>query len=1000
MRSSNVDLTRALPFLFLALGFLAPDPASSFQPQEDPGGEAARLAVSLPILENSRLATFISSEPTRYELETATRGLAGQWEARWNRLTNTAHRLHGSGLALRPGGLANGAEVDQVSRAFVDEHPELAGVAARDLELVGIRHAARHWSAIYLQTHAGIPVEGARVDLVYTESGRLVLFGSDAYRVIDTPAIPVLGAEAALSAGSARLPAPKMAVAPELRILPVPSAVAGEEELKVIHHLAYKMTFETAEPLGRWVTWVDARSGTLLWRYDDIRYLEITGRVTADVEDPGYCDGATNMPLEDMRVNVSGVTSVFTNSNGDYSATVPNNSQRTVTATIQGLHVRVDNQGGPDASFSGMTTPGNPLNITWANAQPDERDVYEFTTRTYDFARTIDPTTPLGVLDGLLPANVSIPDVCNAFWNGSSINFFAEGGGCANTGRIGDVVAHEWGHGLSQNLYSPLLVPGDLGEGNSDVLAAHLTEIPIIGSGFNLGLCGVGIRDCNNNLRYPQDVAGQEIHAAGRVICGFDWHTRKNLEVLNPPIAHSHSDSLWYFTLAMFNPQDQAAQVEGYFILDDNDGNLANGTPHYGALCSGAERHGFPVPGPAAARPVNVSHSNLHTTTNTTSDYEVTATITSTGGPIDASETFLHYTLNGGSEVDVPMTPDVVPNEFHGFIPAQPSGTRVTYTITTRDVMGNPGAYPQQRCIPELPNGEVVFHVATSLDELEAESGWTVGAPGDNATTGIWTRVDPVGTSAQPEDDRTYDPGAMCFVTGQGMIGDGPGVADVDNGRTTLLSPVFDLTSFSSADLLYHRWYSNDQGATPLTDYWVVDVSNDGGVNWVNIENTNLPDASWREVRVSLNTVFGAPPNRLRVRYVAADLGAGSLIEAAVDEFMIFGNPVTSSVESPASPASLAPTRFALGQAVPNPFNPATSIRFELPERAALSLLVYDVRGRVVRVLADHASYEAGSHELLWDGLDDNRAPLPSGVYHVRMAGAGFVESQKVVMVK
>ncbi|MEM1423485.1 MAG: choice-of-anchor B family protein, partial [Planctomycetota bacterium] len=94
-------------------------------------------------------------------------------------------------------------------------------------------------------------------------------------------------------------------------------------------------------------------------------------------------------------------------------------------------------------------------------------------------------------------------------------------------------------------------------------------------------------------------------------------------------------------------------------------------------------------------------------------------------------------------------------------------------------------------------------------DELETDMGWSVGAPGDDATSGIWVRADPVGTAAQPEDDTTEDPGVLCWVTGNGPVGGGLGVNDVDNGTTTLLTPAIDMSGFDDPTVSYDRWYSN-----------------------------------------------------------------------------------------------------------------------------------------------------------------------------------------------
>src|SRR5690606_37789233 len=120
--------------------------------------------------------------------------------------------------------------------------------------------------------------------------------------------------------------------------------------------------------------------------------------------------------------------------------------------------------------------------------------------------------------------------------------------------------------------------------------------------------------------------------------------------------------------------------------------------------------------------------------------------------------------------------------------------------------------------------------------EGATNEGWAAGAPGDNASTGIWERGNPNGTSAQPEDDHTPPPGVKCWFTGQGTPGGSVGENDVDGGTTTLLSPVFAAAGLTTAEISYWRWYSNDEGASPNNDVFVVGISNNGGSNWVTVE--------------------------------------------------------------------------------------------------------------------------------------------------------------------
>lgn len=172
-------------------------------------------------------------------------------------------------------------------------------------------------------------------------------------------------------------------------------------------------------------------------------------------------------------------------------------------------------------------------------------------------------------------------------------------------------------------------------------------------------------------------------------------------------------------------------------------------------------------------------------------------------------------------------------------------------------------------------------------DDLEGASAWDPTAAGDDASSGIWAHGDPNGTGAQPEDDQTPS-GSDCWFTGQGSVGGGLGENDVDGGTTTLTTAPIDLSS-GDARIGYWRWYSNDAGSTPNTDVFVVQVSNGGA--WVTVETVGPAGAGtsggwiWSEFQVS---DFVTPGAAVSLRFVASDLGSGSLVEAAVDGLRVF----------------------------------------------------------------------------------------------------------------
>ena len=94
------------------------------------------------------------------------------------------------------------------------------------------------------------------------------------------------------------------------------------------------------------------------------------------------------------------------------------------------------------------------------------------------------------------------------------------------------------------------------------------------------------------------------------------------------------------------------------------------------------------------------------------------------------------------------------------------------------------------------------------------------------------------------------------------------------------------------------------------------------------------------------------------------------------------------------------PAAFALATNYPNPFNPATTIQYALPQPADVQLTVYNVVGQVVRTLvAEHQA--AGRYLVTWDATNDNGQSLSAGVYFYRLqAGGEFHAVRKMLLLK
>jgi hypothetical protein len=296
---------------------------------------------------------------------------------------------------------------------------------------------------------------------------------------------------------------------------------------------------------------------------------------------------------------------------------------------------------------------------------------------------------------------------------------------------------------------------------------------------------------------------------------------------------------------------------------------------------------------------------------------------------------------------------------------------------------------------------DVFLMVGPWFDNAELDLAWTLGAAGDDAQTGLWERTDPLGTiynsqQAQPEDDHTPDPGHICFVTGNGSVGGTAGENDVDNGKTTLLSPIFNMERATSATLTYWRWYTNHLGNNPSQDYWDVDVTGDG-INWVHLEHTMESANSWTEHTFDIGTIIPLT-GTVRFRFVATDEPPGSLVEAAVDDIMVSIQRPPSAV--PSETAGLYPTILRLGECVPNPMNPSTRISFELPAPGPVSIKIYDVGGRLIRNLLEGGSLEAGRHSVHWDGRNSAGKPMGSGIYYIRLEAESGKDTGSITLLR
>jgi hypothetical protein len=383
---------------------------------------------------------------------------------------------------------------------------------------------------------------------------------------------------------------------------------------------------------------------------------------------------------------------------------------------------------------------------------------------------------------------------------------------------------------------------------------------------------------------------------------------------------------------------------------------------------------------------VTIQHTPLLSTTEE-GDREVRATVFSYDAPLVPDSIQVRYRIDGGSFQQLVMAPTGALDDYRADLPNLQEPCTVEYYLRAVDELGNTGNHP-----PDAPDELHAFDVAYFYDGMEADDGWMVNLEGtDNATDGFWERVDPVGTTAQPENDHTPDPGTICWVTENGLPNDLPGAHDVDGGTTSLYSAIYDLSQADSVQVTYWRWYSFEMGMND-DDWWVVQVRNNGG-DWVDVENTRDYTHRWRRIDIDPRALFGDALGQIQFRFLATDAQGLSMVEAAVDDLEILVWDPAAGTPEPIA----APPRFALHGSRSNPVVGATQIAFQVPIATAVRLTLFDVTGRALRTLAD-GPFAPGVHHVAWDGRDASGTPVGAGVYYCRMRSSGFTAVRPVVL--
>jgi len=785
---------------------------------------------------------------------TATRAFLAQsdphWRITWSPEQGTPTHIFGGGRAALPAAQAGDpVALEAAARGLVDELAPALGFDASTLELVRVKSLA-HLAAVgvapktvvkFRQVVGGIPVHQATVNVVFDAQGRLLSLDNSALpHVSQAPVAPEVSEAAALDVALAAFANETGFAAASFErgdYVLFPAQVApGKPLVRATAAYVFKLDagldrFTGVTPVIRSYAVAATGVARVLGSWSHVHNADLTGTVKGWGQVGLAADGNEAdvlHALKDVRLTGSGVPTTYTNDAGAFTITNVANPV-TLTAAFEGQWSRVVNQAGTTSTVALSVTPGVPATFTFnaglSEQSTAEVNAHHFTQAFRDWLRAVDPTED--AFDFQQTENVNIASTCNAYYDGVSTNYYLAGGGCPNT-AYSTVVWHEIGH-WANDLYGTFNGSDGIGEGAADCWAMYIGDDPIVAKDF-FGP-GTWLRTGNNTTAFCGDAnpgCYGEVHYDGEPLMGAIWKVRANLKSALGSVAGGDvADHLLVGWFQAFNDSQIKSVIEEHWlVLDDDDANIDNGTPHYTQIDAGFTAQAFP----GFDLPLfSIKHVPL-TVVNTELPVPIQADVTEENGTLTGVT--LYWSNNGGLNYNPVAMAPVGGHTWRGFVPGQTSPETVRYWISAYGHAGS-NELPKAAPTDAFPYDVGTLTTNVSFDfEPVSDEGWThalVLGQDD------WQHNISAGKAGDPP--AAYS-GSKLWGNDLGLAGsDGSYKGNVNN---YLLSPNFNFSGKTGLRLRFQRWLTVEEAIYDQAELFVNLTQ-----IFVNPPFGNLVDTAW-----------------------------------------------------------------------------------------------------------------------------------------------------------
>ncbi len=873
---------------------------------------------------------------------------------------------------------------EQIARAYLKDHAAQFGLDENlsSLQTREIKYSKGGAHVHFDQVIEGIPVFGARL-VVTINPQNVVTFVANSFR----QNVNVVPYRAQIKENDA------LEIARQY--LNVTGKLFGQERVRLVlfesndrgTELCWQVRIPTEQPLGNWEVMVNAADGRITNVRD--RRMLANGRgliwnpdplTTAGVDYGGaYTDNSDqdSNVLNDERVEV--VLRDITYQNGLYK--------------LEGPYAVLADRESPSDTFPELADSAG---FQYTRNQQEFEDVmvyYHIDLSTRHLIVDLGYDEPAQRQFQADPHGLSGDDNSH-YIDGDNYVAFGEGG--VDDAEDADVIWHEHAHSFQTNLTGGMSYWGEtqsLQEGSSDYWAASYSKtVNTYHWGYVFNWDGHNEfwngRRCDLDWVYPDDyVYG---HDGGQI-----WSSA--LMEIWDDLGRTLTDELFIQAhyLWGYNPGLQdGAQA---YIQADRD---LYGGEHLSVIVLHFDAHGLANWDDYMA---TINHTPLSDTDDYQSDYPVIATITPGPQPLDENRLWVIWGVGSPSDTLL-MQPTGNADEYRADIPASGDNIDITYYIAVVDQADQVTYDP-----PNPPDTLYTFHVGadTILPVI-------THTPLEDQAQQDW----PATVTATVTDNYGVDTVICYYSVNQKTLDQSFGLSaaggDTYSGQFPFTAQVNDSVFYKikAIDI------SNNQNAseTPASGYYAFRILRGKGLIEGYVDLTDNDDDSGVPVYLSgsLNDTTYSDVNGY---YAFAELDTGTYdVRPAMDSYtsspesvtdIAVNQDTTSNVNFTLDPiisgigngSAVKPATFALEQNFPNPFNPTTTIKYQLAEAGYVELDIFNAQGQKVRTLVS-GFQNADFYTARWDGRNDSGQKVSSGIYIYRIKAGSFVKIRRMLLIK